>query len=136
MDLESSITKLADEIKTIESQRELLGKALGGIKNDIVFPNQDSDIFEDRFVTKIAPHNLQKLKIGAVDGGLVQAKLHGMNLVVGRAVGVVFDFEAGHLFNTNYVPDAFPSVEILPFNVPISEREYGISVSINRQIMC
>jgi hypothetical protein len=135
MDLELSINQLADEIRTMDSQREVLGKALSSIKKDIVFPSGDSDIFEDKFVTKIIPHDLKKLKIGAVDGGIVQTKLHGMNLVVGRAVGVIFDFEAGHLFNTNYAPDAFPSVEVLPFNVPISEREYGVSVSINRQVM-
>lgn len=135
MDLESSISKLAGEIKAIESQREALGKALSSIKKDIIFPIQDTDIVEERFVTKIVPHDLAKLKIGAVDGGIVQTKLHGINLVVGRAAGVVFEFSSGRLFNTTYYPDAFPAVQPVSFYAPISEREYAVSVSINRQIM-
>lgn len=135
MDLESTISKLADEITAIETQRSELGKALSSIKSSILLPQNDADIIEEKFVTKIQPDDLKQAKIGAVDGGIVQTKLHGVNLVVGRAAAVIFEFKAGALFNANYYPDSFPQLNVLGFHAPISEREYSMSVSLNRQIM-
>ncbi|HIK00892.1 TPA: DNA double-strand break repair nuclease NurA [archaeon] len=135
MELETELNKLAQNIKALEHQRSSLGEALKKIKAQIEFPKRDSDIIEDKFVTKVKPDELKNLKVAAVDGGIVQTKLHGVNLVVGRAAAVVFDFKNGVLFNTNYYPDAFPSHQLLSFNAPITDRDYAISISLNRQIM-
>src|SRR3989344_6297845 len=133
--IEPELNKLAANIKFLEQQRESLGSALKKIKAGIEFPKRDSDIIENHFVTKITPDNLKNLKVGAVDGGVVQTKLHGINLMVGRAAAVVFDFKNGALFNTNYYPDPFPSVRIFSFAAPISERDYSVSLSLERQMM-
>ncbi len=135
MDLESSLNKLADEIKAIESQRAELGKALNSIRGAIIFPKSDSDIIEEKFVTKIEPSELKNTKIGAVDGGIVQTKLHGVNLVVARAVAVIFEFNNGKLFNTNYYPNTLPDYQTIGFHTPISEHDYSMSVSLGRQSM-
>ncbi len=133
--IEPELNKLAESIKMQELQRSSLGEAIKKIKAQIEFPKRDSDIIEDRFVTKVKADDLKSLKVGAVDGGIVQTKLHGVNLVVGRAAAVIFDFKNSALFNTNYYPDAFPSTRIFHFSAPINERDYAVSLSLERQLM-
>ncbi|MFO7872776.1 MAG: DNA double-strand break repair nuclease NurA [Candidatus Undinarchaeales archaeon] len=130
--LDSSLDKLASSINQLEKKRTILGDSISEIKDKLHFPFKDSDILEENFVSEIEPHSLKKIRVSAVDGGVVQSRYHGASLVVGRAAAVVFDFKGGELVETEYYPDSFPSPTPISFLNPISSREFLAGTSIER----
>ncbi|MDD5022734.1 MAG: DNA double-strand break repair nuclease NurA [Candidatus ainarchaeum sp.] len=47
-------------------------------------------------------------KVGAVDGGLLSQEMHGVDLVIARGAGVIFEYENSAMKNVKYYPDPFP----------------------------
>ncbi|MDY6770111.1 MAG: hypothetical protein SVU88_04005 [Candidatus Nanohaloarchaea archaeon] len=53
-----------------------------------------------------------EMAVGGVDGGLAQESLHGMDVVLTRAVAAVFDYADGELSAADYHPSKNPSPDV------------------------
>lgn len=47
--------------------------------------------------------------IGAVDGGLLHSEMYGVDLVVARGAGVIFNYQKNRLKKYTYIPGPFPT---------------------------
>lgn len=64
-------------------------------------------------------------KVAAVDGGLLAQEMHGIDLVIARAVAASFSFKDNELVSHEYLPNAFP------------ESDYEIKIGLDeREVMC
>jgi hypothetical protein len=84
--------------------------------------------------SQVAEHDLGKLTVAGVDGGIIKKSLHGIDLLLLRTVGVIFYFENGKLKKTEYFPQAIPSPVPEAFFDPFSDVEFEINANMKRQI--
>ncbi len=74
-------------------------------------PELFPDALEKNLIHKVEGTTLD-CKIGAVDGGLLAQEFHGFDLVMARAVGVVFEYEKNKMRGHSYFPHAIPEPDI------------------------
>jgi hypothetical protein len=67
----------------------------------------------------------------AIDGGLLSQELHGIDLVIGKAVAVVMNYQDGKLISTTYSPSAFPE-PTYEVRLGLDEREIQIARTLFR----
>ncbi|MDI6806380.1 MAG: hypothetical protein QMD14_01020, partial [Candidatus Aenigmarchaeota archaeon] len=98
---------LAKEVIKIENSRKNLGGFLRKINSGKI--PLDEDILEERIITTVERLELQKLKIAGVDGGLVKKSLHGVDIRLSRAIGVIFNYSKNKLEKVEYHPSPLPT---------------------------
>jgi len=98
-------------------------------KNIAAIIRQNENIF-----TQISEHDLGKLTVAGIDGGIIKKNLHGIDLLLLRTVGVIFYFENGKLKKTEYFPEPIPSPVPEAFFDPFSDVEFEINANMKRQI--
>ncbi|MFH0711408.1 MAG: DNA double-strand break repair nuclease NurA, partial [Candidatus Aenigmatarchaeota archaeon] len=125
--------EIAKRISETESQRSKLGKFLREV-NSSTNLTLGTEIFEEKIFQKINPIALDGLKVGGVDGGLVKQTLHGIDLMLTRAVGVLFSFSGDKLNSTDYYPQSIPSPTPNIIVDPFSELEFEVNSNIERMI--
>jgi len=125
-----SIDSIAEKIKNLEEKREKLGRFLREVKDGIELRGQ---VIEKRIVYKVETDRLEKKKVVAIDGGLSKHEYHGLDIILTRAVGVIFDYSNGKLEKVQYFPSALVSPKILVVSDPYSDEEFSISSSLERQ---
>jgi len=70
-------------------------------------------------------------KVCAVDGGLLFQEMHGVDLIIGRAAGVVFEYSDSKLIKSEYYPRAFPTPEY-KVEIGLDEQEANAFKSLFR----
>ncbi len=121
----------AKKIVEIENQRKKIGQFLREVNASVNF-DTDSEIFEKKLIHSIGKINLENLKVAGVDGGIVKQNLHGIDLILLRAVGVLFDYKNNKLASVQYYPDAIPSpIPIVTFD-SFSDIEFEVNSNIER----
>jgi hypothetical protein len=83
---------------------------------------------------QVAEHDMERLAVAGVDGGIIKKSLHGIDLLLLRAAGVIFYFENGKLKETKYFPQPIPSPVPEAFFDPFSDVEFEINANMKRQI--
>ena len=83
---------LAKVIEEIEKNRKNVGQFLRD-SSSLTNLTLDEEVREEKIIIHIEPLNLDKIKIAGVDGGLVKKSFHGMDLMLLRAIGVVFSYD-------------------------------------------
>jgi len=114
------IREIADKITASEEQRKKLASFLLSADPGkmLSFP-----------VKKV---ELNKIRIAAVDGGIVKRSLHGFDFVLARGVSVVFSYTWGRVEKVEYYPDKVSSPEPSVMEA-LSDMDYAHSSSIIRQ---
>jgi hypothetical protein len=89
--------------------------------------------------TRIAKTGFKKVKevplegkIAGVDGGVVSRNLHGMDLLIVRAVSAIFDFKRDKLDGVTYNPSAFPDPEVHYYVKNLESQDFGVWKSLKR----
>jgi uncharacterized protein (UPF0335 family)/disulfide oxidoreductase YuzD len=93
-------------IAKLEEERKELAEKLRGSSIEI-FP----DALERGLIHKIDKKEINA-KIAAVDGGLLAQEFHGFDLVLSRAVAVIFEYENSSKKKHFYHPRAFPEPDV------------------------
>ncbi|MDH5401927.1 MAG: DNA double-strand break repair nuclease NurA [Candidatus Heimdallarchaeota archaeon] len=83
-------------------------------------PDLGEPWFEKRLSIEIIPRISDVTKIAAIDGGLISEAMSGFDLILYRAVGVVFQ-GVGSKVNASYVPSIDPVPEVF-FHPSLSSR--------------
>lgn len=119
--------ELAKKIEKMELERIKFG--------DFFRKNLSSSGVEDKAILKIEKSDLESLKIAGIDGGIVKHSLHGIDLMLLRAAGVIFFYSKGRLEKVEYYPDAMPSPTPKIVFEPLHEIEFEMNSNYERQIV-
>ena len=104
--MHEKLAELLDNMKELEERRSKLANRMRE-ENREVYP----EALEKNLI-----HNVESVelncRVAAVDGGLAAQEFHGFDLVLTRAVSVIFDYKdstrASHLYYPSRIPDAEP----------------------------
>lgn len=105
----------AEHIKAMEN--EMKEKAAQLRASDHVFV----EAMEKELILPMKEAKVNGL-IAAVDGGLLAQEMHGIDLVIARAVAAVFEYKNSGLAAHEYLPNAFPDPDY-EFKIGLDERE-------------
>ena len=86
--LKSSVGRISDRIVAMEDRRKKASsavKSIGGLRFKV------GNLTDDRIINTVEKSGMN-FSVGGVDGGMVARSFHGVDLVVIRAVGVIFDY--------------------------------------------
>ncbi len=119
--------EFAKKIEKMEFERKKFGELLRN--------SSFSSSFGEQIILKIEKANLENLKVAGVDGGMVKRSLHGLDLMLLRAVGVVFFYSNGKLEKVEYYPEAMPMPTPKIVFEPLHEVEFEINANYERQIV-
>jgi len=126
------VETLAKVISEMENNRKKVGNFLKET-NELAELTVDNDITETKLLHAVEPSELDGLKIAGIDGGLVKKSFHGIDLMLLRAVGVIYDYTDGKL-NVEYYPEAIPSPIPRAINDPLDDLGFELNSNIERQI--
>lgn len=116
--------EFANHIVKIENQRKEISE----------FLRKTNSTSEEKIILPAGEIKLEGLRIAGVDGGLVKRSFHGIDLMLLRAVGVIFSYPKNKL-KVDYYPDAIPIPEPKVILDPFSELEFEINSNLERQII-
>lgn len=126
--------EFSKRIIEIENQRKKLGDFIREVNSSTVLP-LGKEIFEEKIIHTMEKAGTDDMKIAGVDGGLVKHSLHGIDLMLLRAVGVLFYYKNNRLSKVDYHPDAFPSpIPKIIFD-PLTNLEFEINSNYERQLI-
>lgn len=123
---------LAKMITDSENNRKKVGNFLRET-NELTELQTDSDIMESKIINPVEPANLENLTVAGIDGGLVKKSFHGIDLMLLRAIGVIFRYDQGNL-NVEYYPEAIPSPIPRAINDPLDDIGFELNSNIERQL--
>jgi len=120
-----AIESIVNEIKIVEERRKRLAEI---IKNSKI---SSSQFLENELIKKVERKNLNAI-IAGIDSSILQKSLHGIDILLIRAVSVIYDFENGKLKNVEYYsPSLF--FEPIVFQNQFSEIDLDLATNIVRQ---
>lgn len=135
-DLEYKLTEIAEKIKSQGEKRQALAKILRRAKDELKLPldEEDREITETKLVTPIGLDPLTDNMIAGVDGGVLARPLHGLDLILVRAIAAIFNYENGSLTKAEYHPSEVPWPELMSIHEPLDSREFELLVGMRRQL--
>lgn len=133
--LDKMLSLLVEEIERVEVTRARFGNVMNEIKKKIDlgrFPALTSEAVESQFITQITPVRLDGLKIAGVDGGLIRKRFRSMDLLLTRAVAVIFEFIKNEGPLVEFFPDPFPEPNARLVMLSMSGPELDQLASLER----
>jgi len=133
--LDMLLSQLVEEIERIETTKKQFGEVMDQIKASIKlskFPGIATNVIDSDFTKKIEATNLAGLKIAGIDGGLVRRRFRSMDLLLTRAIAVIFQFGPKEGPNVEFFPDPFPEPQIRPMILTLSGAELDQLASLER----
>jgi hypothetical protein len=133
--LDVLLSQLVEEIERIETTKKQFGEVMDRIKSNInlsKFPGIASNVIDSDFTKKIQATDLAGLKIAGIDGGLVRRRFRSMDLLLTRAIAVIFQFGPEEGPNVEFFPDPFPEPQIRPMMLTLSGAELDQLASLER----
>lgn len=135
-DLERKLGRIAEKIKNQGKKRRLLAEVFRRAKNDVELPveGENKEILEPNLVYPVEGISLEGLTIAGVDGGVLSKSLHGLDLILVRAVAAIFRYEGERLQEVDYHPSEMPVPQLVNVHEPVDSRELDILVGLKRQL--
>jgi len=134
-DIDEALRTLVQQISHIESTKRGFAHAIRQILPAInlgKFPSLASDFLEPSLVSTVSPTNLAGLRIAGVDGGLIKKRYQSLDLIMKRAVGVVFSFQAEEGPEVDFYPSPFPNPVVKPIITTLPSNELDQIASLER----
>jgi len=133
--LDRMLSLLVEEIEKIEETRKNFGTVMHDIKDTLDlgnFPALITESVESQFITQIKPTSLDGLSITGIDGGLIRKRFRSMDLLITRAIAVVFQFISDEGPNVEFYPDPFPEPSVKLIMLSMSGPELDQLASLER----
>ncbi len=124
---------LAKIVSELENQRRQVGQFLRDM-NSFTNLSLTNEILEDKIIIPVEKSELNNIRIAGIDGGMVKKSFHGLDMLLIRAIGVVFNYENNKLASTEYYPDSIPIPEPKTVFDPFNDLEFEINSNIERQL--
>lgn len=121
------------QIEEMEKQRMKISEVLRRLNEEkIEFGN---DVADGRIINSSEKSSLENLKVGGIDGGMVKQSFHGIDILLLKAIGVVFNFSKGKLQEVQYHPDSLLSPVPNVISDPFSDLDFELDSSMQRQML-
>ena len=125
------LDKLQTLSSAIKEHKHNLGKRSSEIRSTLLIP-ADNSILEKQLVFGLAKTSaLAGYSVCAVDSGFVDQHMHGVDIVMVKALAVNFVYEGSLLKAHGYLPNRFPEV-ILEFQTGLDDHEAMLFKSLAR----
>ncbi len=134
--LEHKLGEIAEKIRDQGRKRRLIAKVLRNVKNDLRLPLDERGlgIVESDLVYRVEDCVLDDIVVAGIDGGVLNKPLHGLDLILVRALAAIFSYEDGKLSDVDYHPSEMPTPDLVNVHEPLDSREIDILVGLKRQI--
>ncbi|MHA1650147.1 MAG: DNA double-strand break repair nuclease NurA [Candidatus Helarchaeota archaeon] len=121
-EFEKIVKTIVDKIIQLEKNRVELSKILLRARENLsldLIPNKEvyQDIIEPDFVYEVKPIDLIGMQIMGIDGSIISRSLHGVDLILTRAVAVLFKFKKDK-----------PAVQYFPTIAPTPKLIYNFDL--------
>lgn len=131
MDYSSVIKEAVGFINSNEQQRKFVAEKLVKLDKEDLLGLESKDIQERNFISQIKAAELN-CKIAGCDSGFVSKSMHSVDMLLIRAVGVVFEYGKNKLLNSHYFPGFFQLPEPHLSNGALDHDELNCSKSLIR----
>lgn len=128
------LDEIIDKIGYFESRRIKIGQFLREI-NDSFKIGPSEEIVDEKIINPVIENALDKIRILGVDGGIVKHSYHGLDLMLMRSVGTIFEYSDGKLNRVDYHPDSNPLPDPRIIFDSFSDIELNSCYNFERQIM-
>ncbi len=125
--LEIAVGSAVEHVRQMEYARQRFSQIIRKHK-------QELRIGEEQAFQTITPEKLNG-KIAGIDGGLLTKNLLGLDLVLGKAVGVIFTYKNNSLLECDYYPSPIPTPTPIILSDPMDSRDAELSASFERQML-
>ncbi len=130
--LEDTLDSIAERIRKQEGQRRKVAKALVGLRE--VALDGVEEIIEHSLVEPIKQDALADLTVAGVDGGMLEQQLHGLDLILLRAIVAIFHYHKAGLEWAKYFPSEIPFPCLIDVTEPLDAREFELLAGMERQL--
>ncbi|MBI2547082.1 MAG: DNA double-strand break repair nuclease NurA [Candidatus Aenigmarchaeota archaeon] len=130
IELTENLAKIVGEM---ERQRKNIGNFLRE-SSSLTDLELTEEILENKLIVRIPETDAHSFKVAGIDGGLLKKSFHGIDLMLLKAVGVIFSYESDKLVSTDYYPSSIPAIEPRTIMDPFNDIEFEINSNIERQI--
>ncbi len=129
---EDTLANIAERIREQEGQRRKVAGALAGLR-DVTLEGVE-EIIEPSLVKLIEQDALTNLTVAGVDGGMLEQQLHGLDLILLRAVVAIFHYREAGLEWAEYFPSEIPFPRLIDVAEPLDAREFELLAGMERQL--
>ncbi len=138
VELENTLAEIVEHIREQDAKRCRIAAIFKKLKNSINIANlaeqEPKAIVEDKLVFNVEPDALLNVVVAGVDGGMLSEALHGLDLILTRAVAAIFHYREGKLSITDYYPTEIPEPRLIPVTEPLDAREFELVANMQRQL--
>ncbi|MCS7131888.1 MAG: DNA double-strand break repair nuclease NurA [Hadesarchaea archaeon] len=130
--------EIVERIRERNARQRAVAEFIRGLK-DSAFPAgsgsfESGEVIEQKFVYRVKPDELADATVVGVDGGVLASSLHGLDLIMTRAVAAIFSYSGGGLSKADYFPSEMPEPKLVPISEPLDAHELELVVSMERQV--
>jgi hypothetical protein len=129
---EDTLASIAERIRRQEGQRRKVAEALAGLRE--VTLEEGEEITEHSLVKLVKQDTLANLTVAGVDGGMLEQQLHGLDLILVRAVAAIFHYRDAGLERAEYFPSEMPFPRLIDVAEPLDAREFELLAGMERQL--
>lgn len=136
--LNDAIERIAGGIREREAARKKISVSLRALKSSVEIrelSDAGDELLEETLFVKMRDSGEGFAgKVAGVDGGLLAMSFHGVDLLVARAVGVVFDYSSGRLASCGYFPEKAPVPSVLELPQGAQDADFRLLSGLNRTL--
>lgn len=129
---EHTLANIAERIREQRGRRQKVAEALSGLRGASL--NGVEGIIEPSIVNRVEMDPLTDLTVAGVDGGLLEQQLHGLDLILVRALAAVFHYRNARLETAEYIPNEAPPPKLVDVAEPLDAREFELLTCMERQL--
>ena len=126
-----ALANIVERIREQDGLRRKIAEALAGLRG--IALDGVEGIVEPSFVKPVGPDALSELVVAGVDGGMLEQQLHGLDLILVRAVTAIFHYRDNRLDWAEYFPSEMPSPRLIDIAEPLDAREFELLAGMERQ---
>jgi len=138
VELENTLAEIVERIREQDIRRCQIAAIVKKLKDNIDLTNLDEQepkaIVENKLTFDVEPDALSNVAVAGVDGGVLSEALHGLDLILTRAVAAIFRYRDGRLSIADYYPSELPEPHLIPVVEPLDAKEFELIASMQRQL--
>jgi len=129
---EGTLAGIAERIREQQGRRRKVAEALSRLR-DVVLEDAEG-IVEPSILKGVEMDPLDDLTVAGVDGGLLEQQLHGLDLILVRALAAIFHYRKAELELAEYIPNEAPPPNLIDVAEPLDAREFELLTCMERQL--
>ncbi len=127
-----TLASIAERIREQDGIRRKIAEVLAGLRS-IALDGME-EIIEPSLVKSVEMDALANFTVAGVDGGMLEQQLHGLDLILVRAVAAIFHYHDARLDWAEYLPSEVPPPRLIDIAEPLDAREFELLAGMERQL--